>query len=625
VRKLIEDGRVHVFDGAMGTELYARGVFVNVCYDELALSRPNLVRQIHREYVDAGAEVVETNTFGANPVKLSSYRLADRTEEINAAAARVAREAVGSRASVAGAIGPLGVRIEPFGPTGLDEAAAHFGRQVAGLLEGGVDGFVLETFSDLAEIECAYRAVRAASDLPVIAQMTVGQDGKSAYGTDAAHIARALVATGADVVGLNCSVGPAVLLDAIEEMAEVTDLPLIAQPNAGLPRTVRDRQIYMASPEYLAEYARRLVALGVRFVGGCCGTRPDHIRAMREAVAGTLPSTGTRLATAATRERRPGQRSGDHGCAAVEPVPLGERSKLGAKLASGSPATLVEIRPPHSWNPAEVTTPARMLAAAGVDAVSLVDTARSRIRMGALAAAAVVEREVGVETLVHYTCRGRNMLGMLADLLGAAALGLRNVLVTSGDAPTLGPYPDATDVVDIDSIGLTHVVQGLNRGIDPGGTPIGAPTLFVQGVTVSEGALDRARELERLEYKLEAGADFAITQPVFDMAELDPFLALTRKHGTPVIAGVLAFPSLRHAEFLANEAPDVSVPEHVVERMRRADARGADAAREEGIRIAVETIEAARPLVQGFHLSAPRRDVEVALRVLSEAGLGGPA
>jgi homocysteine S-methyltransferase len=622
VRELIADGRVHVFDGAMGTQLYGRGVFVNVCYDEITLSRPGLVRQIHRDYVDAGAEIVETNTFGANPVKLSSYGLADRTEELNAAAAKLAREAVGSRASVAGAIGPLGIRIEPYGPTGTDEALALFRRQVTGLLEGGVDGFVLETFSDLAEIECAHRAVRAESDLPVVAQMTVGQDGKSAYGTDAAHIARALAATGADVIGLNCSVGPAVLLDAIEEMSEATNVPLSAQPNAGLPRTVRDRQIYMASPEYVAEYARRMVAVGVRFVGGCCGTTPAHIRKIREAVGGAAPRAAVRGGLTRVVEPATGAAAAT---VVVEPVPLRERSKLGAKLADGRPAVLVEIRPPHSWDPAEVTGPARALAAAGVDAVSLVDTARSRIRMGALAAAAVVERDVGVETLMHYTCRGRNMLGMLSDLLGAAALGLRNVLVVSGDAPALGPYPDATDVVDIDSIGLTHVVQGLNRGVDPGGTPIGAPTRFVQGVTIGEGAQDRARELERLAYKLEAGADFAITQPVFDVAELEPFLALAARHRVPVIAGILPLPSLRSAEFFANEVPGVSLPASVVERMRRADGRGSDAAREEGIRIAVEVIEAALPLVQGLHLSAPRRDVEVALRVLREAGVAGAA
>ena len=609
----------------MGTELYARGVFVNVCYDEITLSRPELVRQIHKDYADAGAEIVETNTFGANPVKLSSYGLADRTEELNAGAARVARQAVGGRARVAGAIGPLGIRIEPWGPTGRDEAVALFRRQVVGLLEGKVDGFVLETFSDLAEIECALRAVRAETDLPLVAQLTVGQDGKSAYGTDATHIARALTEIGADVIGLNCSVGPAVMLDAIEEMAEATSLPLSAQPNAGLPRTVRDRQIYLASPEYVAEYARRMIDVGVRFIGGCCGTTPDHVRAVRAVVDGAAPQTepaarGARHASAARRRTSAG---GDS--ASVDPVPLGERSAWGAKLASGRPVVSVEILPPHSWDAAELVGPARELAAAGVDAVSLVDAARSRIRMGALAAAAVVEREVGLETVLHYACRGKNMLSMLPELLGAAALGLRNILVVSGDPPALGPYPDATEVLDIDSIGLTHVVQGLNRGVDPGGTSIGRPTRFVQGVAVNEGAQDRKRELERLAYKLEAGADFVVTQPVFDVDELEPFLELAARHRTPVIAGVWPFPSLRSAEFLANEVPGVAVPPALVERMRGAEASGPEAALEEGLAIALEVIGAVRPLVQGIHLNAPRRNVSVALRVLREAGVAASA
>jgi methionine synthase I (cobalamin-dependent)/5,10-methylenetetrahydrofolate reductase len=615
LRELIDDGRVHVLDGAMGTQLYQRGVFVNVCYDEVNLSRPDLVKAIHREYVDAGAELVETNTFGANPVKLSAYGLDERTEEINTAAARVAREAVGGRASVAGALGPLGIRIEPYGPTSRDEAIAYFRRQVVGLLAGGVDGFVLETFADLAEIECAYRALRAESDLPVIAQMTVGPDGKTAYGSDAAHVARALADLGADVIGLNCSVGPAVMLDALEEMAEAATVPLSAQPNAGVPRTVRDRQIYMASPEYMAEYARRMIQLGVRFLGGCCGTTPEHVRALRALVG---ESAAKPVARARGSARRSAEKSAE-----VEPIALAERSRLGAKLAQGGLVSSVEIRPPHSWNPSEVVEPARALAGAGVDVLTLVDTARTRIRMGALAAAAVVQREAGIEAVVHYTCRGKNMHTMLSDLLGAAALGLRNVLVVSGEPPALGPYPDATEVFDIDSIGLTHVVQGLNRGVDPGGTAIGAPTRFVQGVQVSEGAEDRSLELSRFAYKLEAGADFAVTQPVFDVADLEPFLELATQHHTPVIAGILPFASLRTAEFFANEMPGISVPAAVVERMRRAEASGEQAALEEGVQIALETIDSARSLVRGFHVSAPRRDVGVALRVLREAGVVG--
>jgi len=614
LRDLIDDGQVHVFDGAMGTQLYARGVFLNVCYDELSLGRPELVRQIHRDYADAGAEILETNTFGANPVKLSAYGLAERAEEINRAAARLAREAAGTRASVAGAIGPLGIRIEPWGPTSRDEATAHFRRQVLGLLEGGVDGFVLETFSDLAEIECAYAAVRAESDLPVVAQMTLGGDGRTAYGTDARHIARALTELGADVVGLNCSVGPAVMLDAVEEMAETTTRPLSAQPNAGLPRTVRDRQIYMASPEYVAEYARRMIQLGVRFVGGCCGTTPAHVRALRDVVR----QLSGRKAAPRTLARAPLTKE----AGAVEPVPLAERSAWGAKLARGEQVLSVEIVPPHSWDAEEVTRPARELAAAGVDAVAVVDSSRGPIRMSALAAAALIQRETDIEALAHYTCRGKNMLNMISDLLGAAAVGIRNVLVVSGDPPALGPYPDASAVFDIDSIGLTNVVQGLNRGVDPGGNSIGEPARFVQGVVLNQGAADRERELERFLFKIEAGADFAITQPVFDVKALEPFLERAAEHGLPVIAGVWPFPDLRSAEFLANEMPGVTVPPSVVERMRRAQASGPAAALEEGVQIALEVIAETRPLVTGLHVNAPRRNVEMALRVLREAGVG---
>ena len=611
MRELIEDGRVHVFDGAMGTLLYSRGVFVNVCYDELSLSRPELVQGIHQEYVAAGAEILETNTFGANPVKLSSYGLEDRTEEINAVAAGLARKAAGAEVAVAGAVGPLGIRIEPWGPTSLEEATDFFRRQVAGLLEGGVDAFVLETFSDLTEIECAARAVRAACDLPVVAQMTVGPDGKTQYGAEGAQLARKLSELDVEVIGLNCAVGPAVMLDAIEEMSEVTTLPLSAQPNAGLPRTVRDRKIYLASPEYMAQYARRMIDVGVRFVGGCCGTTPDHTQKMVAAVAALQPRH-TSVSVPRVEFEDP---------ALTEPVPLEARSAWGRKLARGEPVTSVEMVPPHSWNALEVTEPARKLRVAGVDAVTIVESPRSRSRMGALSAALIIEREVGMETMVHYTCRDKNMLGMISDLLGAAAAGLRNILVVSGDPPTMGPYPDATAVFDIDAIGLTNVIQGLNRGVDPGGNSIGAPTEFVQGVALNQGAVDQERERSRFRYKMEAGADFVVTQPVFRPEALEAFLERVGPVEIPVVAGIWPFVSLRSAEFLANEMPGVDVPDGVVERMRRAQASGADAAREEGKAIALEMIEAVRPLVQGFHLTAPDRDVDVPLAVLRESGL----
>jgi homocysteine S-methyltransferase len=619
VKDLIEDGRVHVFDGAMGTLLYSRGVFVNVCYDELNLSRPELVEGIHREYVSAGAEILETNTFGANPIKLSSYGLSERTEEVNAAAARLARrvaDSVSNRSvAVAGAIGPLGVRIEPWGPTSLDDAVGYFGRQVRGLLDGGVDAFVLETFADTSEIECAIRAAREACDLPIVAQMTVGQDGRTAFGSSPAQLAAALQAAGADVVGLNCSVGPAVMLDAIEEMVEATDLPVAAQPNAGLPRTVRDRKIYLASPEYMAQYARRMIDVGCRFVGGCCGTTPDHTKKMCDAVAAVQPRNASVSIP----------RTDVESAALAEPIPLGARSAWGRKLSRGETVASVEILPPHGWDPRVITEPARQLKVAGVDAVGIVESPRSRSRMGALPAALIIEREVGLETIVHYTCRDKNMLGMISDLLGAAAAGIRNILVVSGDPPAMGPYPDATAVFDIDSIGLTNVVRRLNRGVDPGSNSIGSPTEYVQGVAVNQGAVDFERELSRFGYKVEAGADFAITQPVFDPDALHRFLDAAGASEIPIVAGIWPFTSLRDAEFLANEMPGVHVPPEIVERMRRAQESGSAAAIEEGVHIALEMIDATRTLVRGFHLTAPRRNVEIPLRVLRESGVRATA
>jgi methionine synthase I (cobalamin-dependent)/5,10-methylenetetrahydrofolate reductase len=605
LRDLIGDKRVHVLDGAMGTMLYNRGVFVNACYDELNLSQPALVLEVHEGYVQAGAEILETNTFGANPVKLSSHGLDDETETINRTAVGIARKAANGRALVVGAIGPLGIRLEPWGPTARTEAIGFFSRQARGLLEGELDGFILETFSDLNELEAALCAVKGLTDLPVIAQMTVGQEGSTSYGTSVETIASKLTELGADVVGLNCSVGPAAMLDAIERMVERTDRPISAQPNAGLPRAVDDRRIYLASPEYLGSYARRLIQAGARFVGGCCGTTPDHIRKIHAYVASLQP----RLISV-------GQPAGTlGGTTGVEPVPLGQRSRLGQKLAGGDLVTSVEILPPKGWNPAEMIEHCRSLQQAGVDAVNVLDSARAQSRMGVLPAALIIQREVGIETVFHYTCRDRNMLGMLSDLLGAAAGGLRNVLIVTGDPPAMGPYPDSTAVFDIDSIGLTNLLHRLNQGLDPGGNSIGEPTRFVVGVAINQGADHLGRELERFAWKVDAGADFAVTQPVFDAAQLERFLERARSP-IPVIAGIWPLTSLRNAEFLANEVPGVQVPQAVVERMRRAQEHGAAAARAEGVAIALEMIEAVKQLVQGVQVSAPAGRVDLALEVL---------
>ena len=608
LRALIDDGRVHVMDGAMGTELYASGVFVNVSYDGLNLETPDIVENVHRNYVNAGAEVIETNTFGANPVKLSSYGLADRTEEINCAAVHLARRSAQSRALVVGAIGPLGIRIEPLGPTSREEAQEFYHRQIDGLVEGGVDGFVLETFSDLNEMEQAFKAVRSRSPLPVICQVTVGDDACTSYGTSPEDVATEVAGWGASVIGLNCSVGPAVMLDAVERMAEVTDLPLSAQPNAGLPRAVGDRKIYLASPEYMAQYARRMIEAGARFVGGCCGTSPEHIRSIRALVGGVRPPS-TRV--------RPGSHVEPHDTPIQPDVPLGERSAWGRKIAEASFVTSIEITPPRGWNAEDLLGQCRRIQAAGADTVNVLDHPHAHARMSALPAAMLIEREVGIETIVHYPCRDRNMTRMISDLLGAAAAGLHNLLVVTGRPPTTGPYPDSTASLDIDSIGLTNVVHGLNRGVDPGGNAIGVPTRFVIGARVNQVAVDQDREAGRLKWKVDAGIDFVITQPVFDAERLHTFLERVPDVSVPFVASLRPLTSLREAEFLHNEVPGVHIPEEIMNRMSEAEQDGEEAARAEGVNIALEVFESIRDSIAGAHVHVPDGNLDGALEILS--------
>lgn len=610
VREWIEDGRPHLFDGGMGTMLYAGGVFINRCYDGLNLTDPDLVADVHAAYARAGAELVETNTFGANRIKLSQHGLEDSVREINAAAAGIARRAVGEDVAVVGSVGPLGIRIEPFGPTSTSEAKDLFREQVEGLLEGGVDAFMLETFSFLEEIRQALAAVREVSDVPVFAQMTVGEDGATAYGTTPEVIAARLSEWGADVVGLNCSLGPHGLLQAVERMAETTSKPLSAQPNAGMPREVHGRKMYMASPEYFSKYTRRLMDSGVRFVGGCCGTTPEHVARMADVVRMRAPRAWT-PAAAAPVERGEAQ----------EPVTLGERSALGRTLADGGFYRTVEIVPPKGVDPGAMLAGVEALRAGGIDGVNVPDGPRAQMRMSALATAALIHRLGGIEPVVHYSCRDRNLLGMLSDLLGAHALGVRNLLIVTGDPPKMGPYPDATAVFDIDSIGLTNLVSRLNHGLDPGGNAIGEPTEFVVGVGANPSAVDLDHELERFYWKVDAGAEYCITQPVFDPAQLLTFVERIEERGIriPVIAGIWPLVSARNAEFLANEVPGVSVPAEVIARMREASARGKEAALEEGVSIARDSLDAVRSAVQGVQVSAPFGKVDVALRVMEGA------
>ncbi|MEW6211148.1 MAG: bifunctional homocysteine S-methyltransferase/methylenetetrahydrofolate reductase [Acidobacteriota bacterium] len=603
-RSAVTDDRVYVFDGATGTMLYSRGVYINRCFDELNLSNADLVAALHRDYVRAGADIIETNTYGANRVKLAAYGLEDKIRDINIAGARLAREAAGDRVFVAGAIGPLGIRIEPYGPTSIEEARSIFREQAESLLEGGVDLFIIETFSDVAEIHPAILAVREVCDLPIVAQMTIQNDGNTSYGTSPEIFTRRLDEWGADVIGLNCSVGPAAMLEALEKMREVTSRKLSAQPNNGLPRRVEGRMFYMTSPEYMAKYAKRLIQAGAKFVGGCCGTTPDHIKQIANAVAALSPG---RSAVSITVD--------EQNLSDVEVTPREKKSRFAAKISKGEFVTSVEIVPPKGCDAAKMIESVRLLKEGGVDAVNVPDGPRAQSRMGVIAVSTIIEQQVGIEAVMHYCCRDRNLLGMTSDLLGAAALGLRNVLIITGDPPKMGPYPEATAVFDIDSIGLVNMVNRLNHGLDIGGNPIGGPTSFFMGVGVNPCAVDLEYELRRFEWKVEAGAEYAITQPTFDVAQLKNFLKRIEHCRIPVIAGIWPLVSYRNAEFLANEVPGVVVPDSILERMAKVTDK--DAAREEGLAIARETLEEVRDLVQGVQVSAPFGRVQYAMDVFS--------
>jgi methionine synthase I (cobalamin-dependent)/5,10-methylenetetrahydrofolate reductase len=599
--------RVLLCDGGMGTMLYSKGFYLNTCFDELNLTQPEVVKEIHRAYVQSGVDIIETNTFGANHFKLQKHGLEDKVREINRAGAQIAREAAGRDVFVAGSIGPLGLKIEPWGPTSEAEAEEVFREQAEALGEGGVDFFILETFGDVNEIHQAIEAVkRVAPDAAIVAQMTIQEDGNSLYGTVPEVFTKKLESWRADVVGVNCSVGPEPMLRCIERMARVTSLPLSAMPNAGVPREVEGRNIYLCSPDYLAEYAKRFILSGVKVVGGCCGTTPAHIKAMRGAVKALQPPKRSVMTVDLPREEK----------TAPKKIRMSDKSALGRKLEVGEFVTSVEIVPPRGHNPSAAISVARLLESHGVDCVNIPDGPRASARMSPLALAAIFVGSTKIEVLLHYTCRDRNMLGMQSDLLGVHALGIRNLLIITGDPPKMGDYPDATAVFDVDSIGLTNVVNYLNMGIDIGGKKMDEPTAFLIGVGANPGAVKLDYEISRFAYKVEAGAEFAVTQPIFDIALLENFLRRVEHHRIPVLAGIWPLWSLRNAEFLHNEVPGVNIPADIMERMRRAQEAGAERARQEGVAIAQEILTSVKGVVQGVQISPPLGKYEFALEVL---------
>ena len=586
-------------DGAMGTVLYGRGVFINRCYDELNLSDPSLILAVHEEYLQAGAEILETNTFGANRFRLGRYGLAGKVAEINTAGVRIARQAVthlkekqAGEAWVAGAIGPLGVRLEPLGKTGLDEARTAFEEQIRALASAGVDLLIVETMPAMNEAREALLAAReAAPHLPVLIMVTVDDESNCLDGSSPGHVAALLTEWGADAVGVNCSSGPATVLTAVEAMRSATTIPIAAMPNAGLPRAIEGRNIYLCSPEYMASFARKAITAGAQFVGGCCGTTPNHIRAMRSAMraidAQARVTEGEVVVELNTE---------------TPPAPLAQRSRVGALLEQGTFVTMVEVVPPKGIDCMKEIEGARLMAQLGIHAINVPDSPRASARMSAQSLSIQIQQHTGIDTVLHYTCRDRNILSIQSDLLGASSIGLHNILCLTGDPPKLGNYPDATAVFDVDSIGLVNMVRRLNHGLDVGSNSIGASTNFTIGIAANPGVPDIEHELRRFKYKVEAGAEYAITQPVFDLSLLEEFLNRIEGYRIPIIAGIWPLTSLRNAEFMKNDLR-VSMPEEIMLRMAQADTP--EAARQEGIRIAQEMLESVRPYVQGIQVSAP--------------------
>jgi methionine synthase I (cobalamin-dependent)/5,10-methylenetetrahydrofolate reductase len=596
-------------DGAMGTLLYSKGVFINRCYDELNLSQPDLIRGIHHEYLQAGAEIIETNTFGGNSFRLARHGMTDKVRDINLAGARLAHDAAKSfDVWVAGAVGPLGIRIEPLGKTSFAEARTAFREQIEALVEGGVNVLIMETFGYVEELHQAILAAREVDpNIPVVAQVTVDEDSNCLDGSTPETFAPRLEEWGADVIGCNCSVGPVAMLEAMERVRAATSLPLSAQPNAGIPRSVEGRNIYLCSPEYMASYARKFVTAGVRLIGGCCGSTPDHIRVMKSA----LRAGEARAKTSPTRV------SSGPKAVTTAAAPLENRSRLGAKIASGEFVTMVEIVPPKGTDIRKEVEGSRFLKSVGVDVINIPDSPRASARMSNQALSLLIQQQVGIETILHYTCRDRNVLCIQSDLLGAAATGIRNLICITGDPPKMGSYPDATAVFDVDAIGLVNIVHNLNRGLDIGGNAIGAGTSFVIGVGANPGVSNLDEEVRRFEYKVEAGAEFAVTQPVFDLGLLETFLKRIEHCRIPIIAGIWPLVSARNAEFMKNELR-VSVPDHILQRM--SNAVSPEAAREEGISIAREMLSSVRGMVQGAQISAPQGKYSAAVDVLEVLG-----
>jgi len=617
IKEAIENRIQLLFDGAMGTELYNKGIFINRCFEEANLSSPAIVTEVHQAYVRVGAQVITTNSWGANRLKLATHNLHDKTYDINLKAAALAREVIREHGYVAGSVGPLGVRLEPWGPTSFDEARAAFREQIQALVDGGVDLISLETFADITELQQAVLASReVAPSMSVVAHLVINPDGNSPLGTPIEWAIKKLDEWKVDVVGLNCSVGPQPMMSALARIRKATNLPISLQPNAGLPKIVDGRSIYLSTPEYMAEFTKNFLQAGVLFVGGCCGTTPDHTRAMANAFRHRIAMEGNHTRTNASDAVRieTGTQSTEKP-QMVARVPAVEKSTWARKIAKGERVLSVELLPPPGVKPNKIIEQSKKLKAAGIDAINIPDGPRASARMSAILTAVMIEQRAGIETVLHYTCRDRNLLGMQSDMLGAHAIGLRNLLLVTGDPPKMGAYPNATGVFDVDAIGLTNMVHRLNGGVDLGERPIGEPTALSIGVGVNPVHRDFEYEMKRFRYKVEAGAEWAITQPVFNAAALFKFLEYLERNSIriPVIAGVWPLLSHRNAVFMNNEVPGVVIPPEIIDRM--AVPQDPEDAKKVGVDIAREMVEELGSAVQGLQLSAPFGRIDLALAI----------
>jgi homocysteine S-methyltransferase len=603
-RERLERGTV-VFDGAMGTMLYGRGVFVNRCFDELNLSSPNLVRQVHAEYLEAGADVIETNTFGAHRFKLGPHGLEAQVRKINREGARIAREAAGEKGLVAGAIGPIGKPLEPLGSISPQDAESAYREQVEGLVEGGVDALVIETMPSLDQAKAALAAVRSlGSELPVAVSLTFNEEGTTLYGDSPEDAVRELEVLGVALVGANCSQGPQAMLETLQRMASVARAAkLSAMPNAGSPAYVDGRYVYLCTPEYMATWARRFLEAGASVVGGCCGTTPAHIRDLVRSVRMFQPGRNVEVKVLTPPQRKE----------SPQPVAREAKSPLARRLRRKFVVS-VELDPPRGAEAGQIIERAQFCKENEVDAINVADGPRASARMSAQALCVLLQEKVGIDTILHYTCRDRNLLGIQSDLLGAHALGLRNVLAITGDPPKLGDYPDATAVYDVDSIGLIRIMDNLNHGADLAGNLMGPPLAIHVGCGADPSKPDMEKEVRRLEEKIKGGAEYVMTQPVYDPRSLERFLSMIKHLDAPLLVGILPLYSHKNAEFLHNEVPGMSIPDDIRERMRVAGS--GERAQLEGVRIAQEATLAARELAQGVYIMPPFNKVDLAVRVI---------